>query len=200
MEKCALSIFCCVLCNKNDYKKPKFFQLIKSFCQNKQTNKKNQGELWTNKQPSLRWRFPCSIWNRNKLRHSNSVAFDAKKVKETLTARLSKTQLLKKNIFAKPLKPKGFESSPKCLPSCPSLLYLVVSSLHTQADFFFFHKKELLLGVQWLLVELKWGRMDGCKLLHLKEIFRLIYWKEILCYSCEFVPQIISSSIIVEPK
>ena len=52
-----------------------------------------------------------------------------------------------------------------------------------------------------LSVKLKWGRTDEYqKLRHLKEIYRLIYWKEIICYSCALVPQKRSSSIILGPK
>ena len=88
--------------------------------------KVNFGQI---KQPSLRWRVPCSIQNGNNLRHS----FDVKKAKETLTTRLSgnKKHLLNWEV----LKPTGFENSPKCPASCPSHLHLVVSSLHRQADF-----------------------------------------------------------------
>ena len=52
--------------NKNDYKNPSF--VVSSL-----SVKKIQGELWTNKQPSLRWHVPCAIQNGNKLCHSNSV-------------------------------------------------------------------------------------------------------------------------------
>ena len=34
----------------------------------------------------------------------------------------------------------------------------------------------------------------------MKEIYRLIYQKDMLCYSCDFVPQLRSSSTILESK
>ena len=53
------------------------------------------------------------------------------------------TQLLKQRHFLSwknsssenPIKPTGFENSPKCPSSSLSLLVLVVSGLHKQADF-----------------------------------------------------------------
>ena len=62
---------------------------------------KVQGELWTNKQPSLRWRVSCTIQDRNNLRHSNSVLCDAKKVKETLTTILSRNTATETKTFVK---------------------------------------------------------------------------------------------------
>ena len=44
--------------------------------------KKIQSQLWTNKQPSQKWRAVCATQNWNKLRHSNSVTFDAKESKK----------------------------------------------------------------------------------------------------------------------
>ena len=64
-----------------------------------------------------------------------------------------------------------------------------------------FCKREHLPWMHWLSVKLKWGRTDLCqRLRHLKEIYRLIHSKKILCYSCEFVPQKRSSRIILGPK
>ena len=37
-----------------------------------------QSELWTNKQPSLKWRVSCVFQNGDKLRHSSSISFDVK--------------------------------------------------------------------------------------------------------------------------
>ena len=127
LEKCALSIFFCLLYNKK-------FCCIESFCQKK--IKVNFEQI--NKQPSLKWCVPCAIQNANKLRHSNSVTFDAKKAKETQRGWVE-TQLLKQKHFlnSKNLSSKNsvFENSPKCPSLCPSLLHLVVSSLHRQGDF-----------------------------------------------------------------
>ena len=68
---------------KNNYKKSNFVNSMESFCQ------KNKSVLGTNKLQSLRWCVPCAIQTENKLCHSNSVTFDAKKAKETLMMRLS---------------------------------------------------------------------------------------------------------------
>ena len=65
----------------------------------------------------------------------------------------------------------------------------------------FFCERKHLLGIQWLSFELKWGRTDEYKeLKHMKEIYRLIYQKDMLCYSCDFVLQLRSSSTILESK
>ena len=64
-----------------------------------------------------------------------------------------------------------------------------------------FGKTEHLLRTQWLSVKLKWGRSDECQeMKHMKDIYKLIYWKEIFCYSCEIVPRTRSSSLILGPK
>ena len=94
------------------------------------------------------------------------------------------------------LKPTGFENSPKCPASCPSLLHLVVSSLHRQANFLrhFPIKKSTYWRYNGSRSSgIEEGRMNG-RIWSM--IYRLICWNEMLCYSCEFVPQIISSSII----
>ena len=77
MKKCASPAFL-VLYNKKRLQKTKLCQ------------KKLQSELWTNKQPSLKWCVLCAIQNGNKLQHSNLVTFDAKKVKYFVRTRLSK--------------------------------------------------------------------------------------------------------------
>ena len=80
------------------------------------------------------------------------------------------TQLLKqkhsldwKNSFGEnPLKPMGFENSPKCPPSCPSLLHHVVSSLHRQVDFLWhFSKKRSTYWGDAMFISQAEMRKDG---------------------------------------
>ena len=65
------------------------------------------------------------------------------KKQETLRSWLSANTITETKAFLKlknsssenPIKPTGFENSPKCSSSCLFLLVLVVSGLHKQADF-----------------------------------------------------------------
>ena len=128
--------------------------------------------------PSLKWRVSCVIQNGNKLRRSHSATFLAKKAKETLRTRLSgNTSTLNLRVLA------CFENSPKRSPSYLSFLHpKVLSSLLMTAwiSGTFFCKREQLLGIQWLSLMLKWGREDEWqKLKHMKEIYKLNYWREI---------------------
>ena len=131
-----------------------------------------------------------SKWKQN---YSNSVTFVAKKAKETLIIGLTFSHSYwNKNIWKSPLNPRAlacFENLSKCPSSCPSL-FLVANSLRRHVDFLWYlsAKKEHLLGIPWLSVEMARGRMDECnELKHMKDIYRLIYWIEMLqlwiCFS-----------------
>ena len=161
--------------------------------------KKIQGKLWTNKAAITKmtcsmfhpkWeQSPSQFWCQKSKRNSNDEV------------EWKHSYWKKKNLLNwEALKPTGFENSPKCPASCPSLHHLVVSSLHRQADFLwhFPTKKSTYWrynGSQSSGIEE--GRMNGRSW---SMIYRLICWNEILYYSCEFVPQIISSSIILRPN
>lgn len=59
----------------------------------------------------------------------------------------------------------------------------------------FFCKREHLLGIYWFSYKLQQRRTDECQEReHMKEIFKLIYWREILWYSPESHPHLISNS------
>ena len=101
--------------------------------------------------------FVYIFWDRKK---SNSVTFDAKKAKETLRRRLSRTQLLKQTEksagWKTPLNPQAlacFENSAKSPPSCSSLFHLVTSGFYRQVD------------VRWYFSAIEstyWGH-NGCQ-------------------------------------
>ena len=145
----------------------------------------------------------CAIQNRSKLCHTNFATFDAKKSKETLRKRLSgNTTTLNENLarwekcalWKTTLNPRTlacFENSPKCPPSCPSFLHpKVVSSIQKQVDVLWHSlaKESTYLGY----IGCQSGRNEEERITArswgIWRIYRLIYWREILCHSCEFFP------------
>ena len=150
--------------------------------------KKFKSELSTNKQPSLSWRVPCVIQNRNKFHHSNSVTFDTKKAKETLMARLNGITITETKTFVRLeeftwwktplniLKYTGFKNLPKRRPSFHSFIHLVVCDLHRQVDFswHFYAKESAYWGCNGC--QSSWneeGRMQGVEAY--ERDFELIY-------------------------
>ena len=115
--------------------------------------KKVQSQLWTNKKPSIPCRALCVIQNCNKLLHSNSVTFDAKKAKNTFKTRLSGSTINRKRLlnprsyhkserftwWKTTLTPRALaytENSRKCPPLWPSFLHpKEMSNLQRQTDF-----------------------------------------------------------------
>ena len=77
-----------------------------------------------------------------------------------------------------------YEDLLTCPLSCQSFLHpKIVSSLYRQVDFVwhFFFRREHILGMLWLSFMLKLGKTDECQNLeHIKEIYKSIYWREVL--------------------
>ena len=120
-------------------------------------------------------------------------------------------QIGKNHLVKNPLKSMCFSLLWK-LTKMPTFKPIFSSSSrekHSQADWLsltFSCKRELLLGIQWTHFNFNdshciASRTSECKeLKHMKEIYRLTFWKEMLCCSFEFVPQVRFCNIVLGSK
>ena len=161
--------------------------------------KKIQGKLWTNKAAITK--VGCSMFHPKWEQSPSQFWWWKSKKNSNDEVEWKHSYWNKKHLSNwETLKPTGFENSPKCPASCPSLLHLVVSSLHRQTDLLwhFPTKKSTYWGYNGSQSSgNEEGRMNWRSW---SMIYQLIYWNEMLCYSCEFVPQVISSNIILGPN
>ena len=131
--------------------------------------KKIQGKLWTNKAAITK--MTCSMFHRKWEQSPSQLWCQKSKRNSNDKVEWKHSYWKKKHLLNwEALKPTGFESSPKCPASYPSLHHLVVSSLHRQLtsqvawlSLTFSYKKEHLLEIKWFTVERNWGRADEWK-------------------------------------